>query len=65
MTKTEQIRELFTDVLNAFVLLGDSEDHSQQAYLDKANMQAYLGILLGIEEILFECLEAVEESNDE
>ena len=65
MTKTEQIKELFTGVLNNFVPLSDSEDHSQQAYLDKGEIAAYCGILLNIEELLFESLKAVEEATNE
>jgi hypothetical protein len=65
MSKTEQIRTLFTEILNGITVLDQSEEHSQEVFLKMSEIAACAGILLSIEEILFEALETIEESGNE
>lgn len=65
MSKTEQIRTLFTEILNSIEALYESEEHSQKVPLGLSELAANCAVLLSIEELLFEALKVIEEAGNE
>jgi len=65
MNKTEQIREMFNDMLNNIKPVEDVSVLDSEELFKKAELTAHIAILVSLEELFFECMLAVEEAGNE